>query len=146
MKLRNLVEEWVDYVKQAQTGITYSIHKNPSSKDFLQMKQENNTTRVRYIVSLYSEDLNLYVFDANVLHYEAARKLGIPYKSRVHLPVWGDYAFGESDVIGGKLNLTQGILIEISRMGRNFPVEFLKTYFLNVPEPPEKKKFFKFKN
>ena len=145
MNIRDLAEEWVDYAKQAQTGVTYGIHRNPTSKDYADMRRENGTKRVRYIVSLYSpeSDLNLYVFDANLLHYEAAKKLGIPYKSRVHLPIWGDYGFGESDIVNNKLTLTPGILVEISRMGRNFPVDFLRTYFLNVPEPPEKKSFFR---
>ena len=142
MNLRSLVEEWKDYVEVDYKDRTYSIYINPNTKDFLKLKKEDDATFVRYILGLYS-DFDLYVFSSDVLHYFAAQKLGITYKERVHLPVWGDYAFGESPIINGnKLELSKDVLTEIKRMGRNVPPQLqvvLNKYFVNAPQKPEKK-------
>lgn len=138
MKIRPLFEEWQDYVK-VENGETFPIYVNPSSKDYVAMRKENNTERVRYILRIYGDPV-LYVFDYRALHFQAAEVLGIQYKHRVHLPVWGDYAFGESKIEGNEISLTGGIMAELGRMGRkNIPYEFLNTYFNNAPKRPEKK-------
>jgi len=141
MKLRALAEEWTkEYVKTVIDGedISFPIHSNPTIDDYNEMRKENGTQEFRYIVKIYG-DLVLYIFDSRVLHFQAAEKLGIGYKSRVHLPVWGDYAFGISKVSNNKLELTEGILKELRNMATHVPYGFLNQYFSNAPQKPEKK-------
>lgn len=138
MKIRPLFEEWQDYVKTNE-GRAFPVYTNPNSKDYTAMRKENDTEKVRYILRIYGEPI-LYVFDYRLLHSYAAEALGIPYKSRVHLPIWGDYAFGESKIENNSISLTGGIVAELGRMGKkNIPYEFLNTYFNNAPKRPEKK-------
>jgi hypothetical protein len=81
-----------------------------------------------------NEEPKLYVFNSELLHYEVASKYGIPYKDRIHAPIWGDYAFGISEIgSDGKLKLEEKILKEIKMMGKKgFNTAFLNKYFSNV--------------
>lgn len=130
-----LQEEFTDYIKVR--GEDYAIYTDPTSEDFRQIKKEEQTDKVRYMFKLFTEKgekPKLFVFNSNVLHYEAANKLNIPYKMRMHAPIWGDYAFGIS-AIGDdkKLSLDPRILKEIKTMGKkHFNVSFLNNYFSNV--------------
>lgn len=141
MKIRNLAEEFANeyiVIKIKEETFHFPIHKNPTSDDYREMKKENGTQRFRYIVKIYGEPV-LYVFDSRALHFQAAEVLKIGYKHRIHLPVWGDYAFGESELINNKLELNTGIVKELKRMGKNIPYGFLEQYFINAPEKPQKK-------
>jgi len=134
MKLQQLLEEFRDYIKVR--GKDYAIYINPTSEDYRELKKEEETDEVRFMFKLYTEkneQPKLYAFNSEVLHYEAAEKFGIPYKGRIHLPIWGDYAFGISKIgKDNKLTLDAGILKEINRMGKKgFNAEFLQKYFSN---------------
>lgn len=139
MRLRPIIEEWEDYVEVDYKNRNFSIYKNPDTNDFIKIKKEDGTSRVRYILNLYGKP-EIHVFSSDLLHYFAAQKLSIDYKERVHLPVWGDHAFGESPIISGnKLELSGDVLKEIKNMGRHAPYEILNRYFINAPEKPQKK-------
>lgn len=127
-----LVEEWKDQIK-SRTGDAHNIYKNPSMKDFMDLKKSENASEFRYIVNVFGKKEELFMFNANLLHYEAAKHLNIPYKSRVHVPIWGDYGFGSSYLSDGKMMLDSSVKMEIKKMGeKNFNISFLRKFFKNI--------------
>lgn len=74
--LDNLYEEYADSTKVR--GNTFSVYKNPSSKDIKSLSKEGRFDGIRIIVDTDKNDC--YIFDSELLHAEAARLI---YKKRV---------------------------------------------------------------
>lgn len=133
MNLRNIAEEFKDYVKAMDKQI-YGLYKNPTKKELEDFMKEEGVKNVRYILNLYGKDDVVYVFNYKLLHYEVANHIGIPYKDRYHAPVWGDFGFGDSELIGLKMELHPMIVKEIKKMGKFFNRPYYEQYFSNVPK------------
>lgn len=103
MKIRELCEEFVDAVKYSKDEY-YEIFKNPTSKEVSDAKSKE--FGIRFIIDFKNK--SFYIFNDNLLHAAAAKKLKIHY----NYPNWDntDYAFGVGIVVGGKVkNLLSGI-------------------------------------
>ena len=136
---------WFDYIeiKQKNKKIIYPIYNNPSIKDYIRMKKENGTTSVRYFIDF--KNLSLYVFDSEVLHRDAYKKIykkdseklkqktAFLFLKKVVLPVWGDYGLGASKIYKGKIELIPGILFYLSYMKNKNIFVFLNNFFINIP-------------
>jgi hypothetical protein len=82
MKLKNLVEEFVTYIKDEFNSIT-PIYKNPSISEVQDLIKEINKERihknnhVRFII--YFDTKEVYFFNAEVLHQDVCIELNKPY-------------------------------------------------------------------
>ena len=82
MKLRELIEEFIDYVESEHDRKHFIVYKNPSRKEL----QEIDAYSARFIVDFKNKDV--YVFHPNLLHTYVAKKLGFKYS------MGGDENFG----------------------------------------------------
>ncbi len=71
-----LNEEWYEGIKSRFDGKDYDIFLNPNHRDFREFKGK----AIRFIAVSKSKDL--YVFPANVLHFEVGEALGRADKDR----------------------------------------------------------------
>lgn len=78
MKIKNILkEEFSDMVKVKDES--YSIYKNPNSREINDILKEQDGLEVRFILDIDNEDF--YLFSSNLLHHKASKKLGISYAS-----------------------------------------------------------------
>jgi len=82
MKLKNLVEEFVTYIKD-EFNTTTPIYKNPSIDELQDLIKEINKERIhknyhiRFII--YFDTKEVYIFNAEVLHQDVCIELNKPY-------------------------------------------------------------------
>lgn len=71
-----LDEEFVDYSKaqrKTQEDKTFSIFKNPSRKEIMDLKKNDGATNLRFIYDKKTDDV--FVFSSDLLHHEAVSTL-----------------------------------------------------------------------
>ena len=94
MKIREICEEFKDAVRLSKDEY-YEIFKNPSSREVNEAKSKD--LGVRFIIDF--NDKIFYVFNENLLHSVASKKLGVKY----NYPNWDnmDFAFGVGFIFKG---------------------------------------------
>lgn len=73
MKLRELVEEFVDFIESEHERKHFAVYKNPTRKEL----QEIGNYFARFIVDFINKDV--YAFHSNLLHTYVANHFGFEY-------------------------------------------------------------------
>lgn len=74
MTLKELLKEtFVDYSKAPYSKKVFGIYKNPTSNELRDLVKEERPTILRVLIDKKKKDI--YVFNADLLHAEAAKKI-----------------------------------------------------------------------
>jgi len=77
MKLKELLEEFKDYVKSSLLPNKIPVFVNPTREEMLEVA-EGSSKHIRFIID--KNNKNFYVFTSGVMHFEVASKLQIGSK------------------------------------------------------------------